>query len=181
MTAHAVAQGKMKVASSAGDVKEALSKAFRLAPQRFPARRALVEFYLLAPGLLGGSNSRAAELVRTAPNPVQVRALEGRAALDEERFDQAATAPTEVPAGTDPAVAADMRQWAAMVGFRWLAKEQVAKAQGLFARLVKDQPEAALPLYGLARVLAQQDRPAEAAKLLEQARHLRGAEPLALG
>lgn len=175
---HAMSQGLMKITASVGRVKEALGEAFRLAPQWYPARGALVEFYLQAPGMLGGSSSRAAELARSAPRPEQVRALEGRVALADERYDQAAALLMDIPAGTDTAVADDMRQWAGLVGYQWLSKEQPAKARGLFERLAAQQPAWAVGPYGLGRALAAEGKPAEAVRAYEQARKLRGAEQL---
>lgn len=175
---HAMNQGMLSMASHVGRVKESLGEAFRLAPQWYPARSALVEFYLLAPGMLGGSSSRATELARSAPQPLQQRALEGRVALADERFDQAAALLLDIPAGADPAVVDDMRQWAGQVGYLWLSKGQPAKARGVFERLLRDHPGHAHPAYGLGRVQFELGAPAEAARLYEQARPLRGAEHL---
>lgn len=175
---HAMSQGLMKMSASVGRVKEALGEAFRLAPQWYPARGALVEFYLLAPGMLGGSSSRAAELARTAPRPEQVRALEGRVALAGEQLEQAAALLLDIPAGTDSAVADDMRQWAGLVGFQWLGKDQPAKARSVFERLLAQQPQWAVGPYGLGRALAAEGRQADAVRAYEQARALRGAAQL---
>ncbi|MDT7838504.1 tetratricopeptide repeat protein [Aquabacterium sp. OR-4] len=175
---HAMSQGMVTMAAQAGQVKEALAEAFRLSPQWYPARGALVEFYLLAPGMLGGSNARAAELARTAPRPEQVRALEGRVALADGRLEQAASLLLEIPAGGDSAVADDMRQWAGLVGYQWLQKDQPAKARPVFERLLRDQPDWATGGYGLGRVLALQGQHAEAVRVYEQVRMLRGAAQL---
>lgn len=176
---HAMSQGMVSMASNVGRVKDALGEAFRLAPQWYPARSALVEFYLLAPGMLGGSTSRAAELARAAPQPLQVRALEARVAMADERFDQAVTLlQQDVPPGADSAVVDDMRQWAGQVGFVWISKGQAAKARGVFERLQRDNPERAEPVFGLARVHAELGAQAEAVQLFEQARKLRGAQYL---
>jgi hypothetical protein len=58
MGAHAMSQGMLKAASSIGTVKTALLESLKLAPQWYPARSAVVEFYLLAPGMMGGSSSK---------------------------------------------------------------------------------------------------------------------------
>lgn len=175
---HAMSQGMMSMASSVGRVKQALSESFRLAPQWYPARGALVEFYLLAPGMLGGSNSRAAELARTAPRAEQVRALEGRVAVAEGRLEQAASQLLALDGVSDPAVVDDMRQWAALAGFQLLGKEQPGKARQVFERLVAQQPAWALGAYGLGRALAVEGQQPEAVRWFEQGRKLRGAEQL---
>lgn len=175
---HAMNQGLVSMAGNVGRVKESLGEAFRLAPRWYPARSALVEFHLLAPGMLGGSHSRATELARGAAEPVQRRALEGRVALADERFDEAAALLQDIPVGADPAVVDDMRQWAGQIGFIWLSKGQPAKARSVFERLLRDSPGHAQPAYGLGRAQFDLGAPADAVKLYEQARALRGAAQL---
>ena len=68
----------VKMARSVGTVKEALTAAHDIDPTWYPARSALMEFHTMAPGLMGGSSSKAAELARTAPRPEQVSAMQAR-------------------------------------------------------------------------------------------------------
>ena len=51
----ALSEGMMKMARSLGSVKEALTQAHTLEPDWYAARSALIEFHLLAPGMMGGS------------------------------------------------------------------------------------------------------------------------------
>ncbi len=113
----ATSQGMLKMASSVGTVKTALLNALRLAPQWYPARSAVVEFYLQAPGVIGGSSTRAVEAARGAARPDQARALVARVALDEDRFDAALAGLYAVQGGPqavqDPALTDDVQQWIA--------------------------------------------------------------------
>lgn len=176
--AHALSQGVLKAASSVGTVKTALLESLKLAPQWYPARSAVVEFYLLAPGMLGGSSSKAAEAAKGAARPEQVRALEARVALADERFDAAIASLSVVQAGADASLADDVQQWLAAAGFGLLGKGQAAQAKPVFERLQREQPAQAMGAYGLGRVLFEQGELAEAVKRFEQARPLKGAAQL---
>lgn len=173
--AHAMSQGMAKIAGSIGTVKSALLESLKLAPQWYPARSAVVEFYLLAPGLLGGSQAKALETAKGAARPEQVRALEARVALADERFDAAITALSALPTGADDALADDVQQWLATAGFGLLGKGQAAQARPVFERLLRQRPDQAVGAYGLGRVLFEHGELAEAVKRLEQSRPLKGA------
>ena len=175
---HAMTQGMVKMASSVGTVKAALQESLRLAPQWYPARSAVVEFYLQAPGLIGGSTAKATEAARTAAKPEQARALEARVALEDDRFDAALAGLYGVQAGTDSALADDVQQWTAQAGFGLLGKGEAAKAKPVFERLLREQPTQAVGAYGLARTLMELGATVEATRLFEQAAKLKGATQL---
>ena len=178
MGTHAMSQGMLKAASSIGTVKTALLESLKLAPQWYPARSAVVEFYLLAPGMMGGSSSKASEAAKGAARPDQVRALEARVALADERYEAAITALSTVQTGTDSALVGDVAQWLAAAGFGLLGKGQAAQAKPVFERLQREHPTQAVGVYGLGRVLFEQGDLADAIKRYEQARPLKGAAML---
>lgn len=53
--------GKFKALTMIGEVRESFEKAIALNPKHIEARWALVEYYLVLPGILGGSESKAKE------------------------------------------------------------------------------------------------------------------------
>lgn len=174
----ALSEGMLKMMGSVGRIKAALQQALDLAPGWHPARSALVEFYLQAPGVVGGSISKARELARAAANADQARALEARIALQEERFDAALGALAQVKAGNDSALAADLRGWTVGAAIGLVNKGEAAKARAAFERLMTERPDDALPPYGLARVATDTGQPAQAVALLERAAMLQGADRL---
>ncbi len=176
----AMSQGLLKMAGSVGTVKASLLKALELEPAWYPARSAAVEFYLAAPGLIGGSSSKAAEVARAAPRPEQVRALEARIRLQDEQFDEALKLLADLKPGNDSALAEDTDAWRVAAAFGLLRQGQPDKARPVFERLQKDRPDSAYPPYGLARLQADAGAHAEAVKLLEQCARLRGAAQLPL-
>ena len=175
---HAMSQGLVKMASSVGTVKASLQESLRLAPTWYPARSALVEFYLQAPGLIGGSIAKATETARAAAKPEQARALEARVALEDDRFDAALAGLYSVQPGTDSALADDLQQWTAQAGFGLLGKGEAAKAKAVFERLLREQPTQAVAAYGLGRSHLALGATADATRLLELAAKLKGAAQL---
>ncbi len=174
----AMSEGLFKAARSAGTVRDALSAAHEIDTAWYPARSALVEFYAMAPGVMGGSLARAGELARSAPRPEQVRALEGRVAAADKKFDAALAAFMAMPASLEPALAEDARSWAAQTVLAMVGAGQAAKAQPLAEKLHREQPAQALPTYVLARLRADAGAHEEALKLYEQSAALKGAAEL---
>ncbi len=177
----AMSEGMIKAARSAGIVKDALAAAHEIDPAWYPARSALMEFYLVAPAMMGGSSSKAAELARGAPKPEQVAALQGRVALQDRRFEAALAAFAGVPSAAEHALAADVRGWGTQAALGVVAAGQAAKAQPFFERLLREHPGQSAGAYGLARVRGEQGDWAEALRLYERAAPLKGAKdwPLA--
>ncbi len=171
----AMSEGMVKAARTAGAVKAALSAAHDADPAWYPARSALMEFYLVAPGFMGGSTSKAVELARTAAKPEQVTALQGRLAMQDRKFDVALNAFAALPPAIDPALKPVLRGWSMQAGLGAVSTGQAAKAQGAFERLARERPNHADGVYGLARVRGELGDWAESLRLYERASTLQGA------
>jgi tetratricopeptide (TPR) repeat protein len=174
----AMSEGLLKAARSAGTVKTALTQAQTLEPSWFPARSALVDFYLLAPGMMGGSTTKAQELARGAPTPDQVRVLQARVDLQAGRAEVALQGLAGLLSASDPELADDAVQWGMQAGMKLVNDGQGAKAQPFFERMLRERPAAAAGAYGLARVRSEAGAHAEALKLLDQAALGKGAASL---
>jgi len=178
MGVQAMSEGLLKAARSAGTVKTALTQAQALEPGWFPARSALVEFYLLAPGMMGGSVSKAQELARGAPTPDQARVLQARVDLQAGRSEVAIQVLAGLLTSSDPELADDAVQWGMQAGMRLVSEGQGAKAQPFFERLLRERPASAGGPYGLARVRSESGAHLEALKLLDQSAAGKGAAVL---
>ena len=176
----AMSEGMMKAARSAGTVRTALGKAQELEPAWYPARSALAEFYLLAPGIMGGSTAKAQELARSAPSPEQARLLEARIHMNDRKFEAALKTLVELPATLPPSLQEDARQWALQASLGLINAGNAATAQPTLERLAREQPGEAGPTYALGRALAEQGGHDTALKLYEQSARLKGAERLPL-
>ena len=176
----AMSEGLLKMAGSVGRVRESLVEALALEPAWFPARSAVVEFYLVAPGVIGGSTSKAQETARAAARPEQAQALEGRMALQEKKFERALQLLAEVRPGGDGALQEDLLAWTQGAAFGLVNEGQGEMARPTFERLQKEHPENAVPVFGLARLAAEAGRHADALALLERSSKLKGADRLPL-
>lgn len=175
LATQAMSQGMMAMARHAGRVKDALTEAVRLDAAWYPARSAAVEFFVLAPGVMGGSTRRAEELARAAARPEQARALQARIALGDDQTDKALALLQDTPSGGDPALAEDLWKWQAQAGFVLLQSGQAAKARPVFERVLREQPGQAMGAFGLGRVAQEAGQHAEAVKLFEQGLRAQGA------
>lgn len=174
----AMSEGMFKAARSAGTIRDALQAAHEADPAWFPARSALAEFYLLAPGMMGGSTAKAGELARSAPRPEQVRLLQARAAAQAKKFDDALALHLGLPADLEATVAEDARAWGAQCVLAMVGSGQATKAQPLAEKISREHPRHAQPLYALARVRGEAGAHDEALKLYERAATLKGGEEL---
>ncbi len=164
-----MSEGLLKAARTSGTVKDALAQAHALEPAWYPARSALVEFYLLAPGMMGGSIARAQELARAAPTPEQARVLQARVDLQEGRSAAALQSLAPLLKTPDAGLADDAAQWGFAAASKLISEGQAAQAQPFLERLARDRPDSASGPYGLARVRAAEGAHAEALKLYDQA------------
>ena len=175
---HAVNEGLMAMASSAGRVHDALRRALELAPQWYAARSALVTFYVVAPGLMGGSSDKALQTARAAAQPEQVRALQAFIDLNGDKPEAALPALQGIAAGGDSVLDDDVRQWGDGAAFALLNAGQPARARAWFERALRERPVDARPAYGLGRVHAESQAHAEALAWYDKARRLEGAAGL---
>jgi tetratricopeptide (TPR) repeat protein len=171
----AMVDGLLKAARSAGTVREALSTALEIDTAWYPARSALVEFYLLAPGVMGGSTSKATELAGSAPRPEQVQALQARVAMADRRLESAAQAFVSLPQSLEHALAADVQAWSVQAALGLINEGQWAKAQPLLERVLRNRPDDAGAAYAMGRARGEAGDHAQALKYYEQAVGAKGA------
>jgi tetratricopeptide (TPR) repeat protein len=171
----AMSEGIMKAARSIGTVRQALQAAHELEPSWYPARSALVEFYVEVPGMLGGGIGKAEELAKSAPLPEQAKALQARALLGDKKPEAALALLLALPANLEPNLASDVQSWTMQSGMQLVNAKQPAKALPAFERLLRDKPGNAAGHYGLARAKGELGDWAEALSLLEKSAKLKGA------
>lgn len=175
---HAVNEGLMTMAGSAGRVHDALRRALELSPGWYAARSAMVTFYVVAPGLMGGSRDKALQAARGAAQPEQVRALQAFIDLSADKPEPALAVLQGLAPGGDSVLDSDVRQWGDGAAFALLNAGQPARARGWFERALRERPAEARPAYGLGRVHAESQAHAEALAWYDKARRLEGAAGL---
>jgi tetratricopeptide (TPR) repeat protein len=167
------AYGQLAVRSSltkkfgvAKQTRAALERAVELDPSALDARSALIQFYLLAPGLVGGSTSKARAHAAEMEKRSAFRGALARAwiAEDREKYDDAAR---EYRA----AIAREPDSLIAYWGLAqlWQRGERFDSAFALMDDLIKRRPDAmpAYYYYGRAASLSGQHLP-EAVRALDR-------------
>lgn len=133
----AIRANVFKQASLAGKVKKAFERSAELDPSNLDARSGLIDFYLQAPGIMGGSvekaRGQAAEIARR--DPMKGYRAAGRIAEHEKNFEAALAAyeraAKEFPGKREP--------------FFWIAghysrQKQYGKAFDEMEKLLAEQP-----------------------------------------
>lgn len=165
----AMHEGLFKAARSAGTVRDALVAALEIDSAWYPARSALVEFYLLAPGIMGGSQSKVAELAAAAARPDEVQALQARVALARRHLADAVRGLAKLPASLEPALAADVHAWSLQAGLGLINEGRWEQALGLLERALRNRPRDAGALYAMGRARAEAGEAAQALKFYQEA------------
>ncbi|GAA0767065.1 tetratricopeptide repeat protein [Ideonella azotifigens] len=152
-----LAQGIMKAAFGVGKVRDEFAKALELDPAFAPARAGLVQYYLMVPGIVGGSVAKASEIAQaeSARAAEYGKLLTAMVQLYRTKLADAERLLASVQPGGDLELAVELRgQWNAL-GLALLQDRQAAKARELFERMVHERPEQPGPHYSLARALSE--------------------------
>ena len=165
-----------RMPSLAGKSRDNLKKAVELDPQLYEARESLLQYYLLAPGIVGGGADKAQALIAESDklNAEHARLLRAKQASAEKQWAVAERELGAIKVGQDADLRKTLRKSWSQLGAAQMAAKQVEGARGVFERVQRDFPEHAAGAYGLARVLTELNKPDEAVALLERARGLEG-------
>jgi tetratricopeptide (TPR) repeat protein len=155
--AQVLSQGMLKALGSAGRIRDALARAVELDPTLYAARNALVQYYLMAPGFLGGSESKAVETAQAAAprQPEHAKLMLAMVALHRKQFDQVDRALAAIRPGDDRELAADTAELRAELGIVYLNERQPEKARAALEKAVQERPQSALAQFGLGRALTE--------------------------
>lgn len=159
-----------------GGIKDAMVRAVELDPARFEMRRDLVQFYLQAPGIAGGSVRKANEHANEFAKHDAARAQLLRAEIQayEKDFAKAEATLDAVKPGGDADLAEALMTAYANLGFGLVNASRHAEAQRLFERRLAAAPNNAVLHFGLGRALLEQKSFVRAVQSIERALQLDG-------
>jgi tetratricopeptide (TPR) repeat protein len=143
--------GMLSKLSYAGRIRDAFARAVELNPDHHEARSALMQYYLQAPGIAGGSVAKAREQAEEIARRHPARGMVARGQLL-----QADGKPDEAIAAFRAAVAADatLRSAYYQLGFALQREERWEEAFDAFAALVEAHPDEHGGLYQMGRSAA---------------------------
>ncbi|MEH6436622.1 tetratricopeptide repeat protein [Massilia sp. DD77] len=167
----AVGAGIFSAMGYAGKIRDAFRKAVDLDPGNVDARFLLLQYYLMAPGIVGGGVDKgralAAETARRSPEAAQL--MQARIAAREDEYALAERLARAVNAAPGSDLAEQRRDALWALGMGLLMEKRHADSERIFRELQAAYPNSELGLYGQARLRQEQGRHAEAIPLLEQA------------
>lgn len=165
--------GLMASIGSVGAIRDAFKKAVELDPQNMQARFHLLQYYLQAPGIVGGGIDKAQTL---AADTAKVNAEGGKMMLAMITLFDGKSAPAtaealalKVQPGDNEAIADTQRDILLAVGWRYKKEKQIDNAARVFRDAQKRFPDADGPPFGMAVLVQEQGKHAEAIALLQQA------------
>jgi len=146
-----------------GKIKDAFLTAVAADPNNFEARDMLVQFYLMAPGLMGGSVKEARKQADAfaAIDVQRGHLLHARIAMYEKEFKQAdAELHAVAPAAGDAQLKRDLADNLVDTGFSYLQAKEYASANAAFERASHDSDlrTNGRAVFGLGRVALAQNQ-----------------------
>lgn len=174
--AQAMNASVFRMPSLAGKSRDNLKRAVELDPQLYEAREALLQYYLMAPGIVGGGVDKAQALIAESErlNAEHAKFLRAKQASADKQWAVVERELAAVKPGQDVELRKMLRKSWTQLGAAQMSAKQNDAARGVFERVQREFPEHAAGAYGLARVLTEMNKPDEAVALLERARGLEG-------
>jgi tetratricopeptide (TPR) repeat protein len=139
----------LKKASAAKNVKKSFERAVELNPDNLEARMGLLQFYQMAPGIMGGSKEKAKEQAEAIKqrNPYQGHLAFGLIYMVNEEFD---LAEKEYQAAI--ALDSNNSQPYYSLGYLYARQKQFDKATEIFENLLKSHPDQVASYFHLGRI-----------------------------
>ncbi len=142
----------------AGHIKEMYLKAVALEPKNYTMRRDLNQFYLMAPGIAGGSVSKAIsnsqEFAKIDPTRGQLLLAEVQ--IYEKEFAKAESTIRAVTPGSDTDLNESIQNAFSGLGFSMVNNNEAVKAQKIFEQQIDAVPNNATAHFGLGRAMLEQ-------------------------
>jgi tetratricopeptide (TPR) repeat protein len=173
----AMSGGMMAILKYAPRIKDLFVRAVELDPTSFEARRDLVQYYLQAPGIAGGSVASAKENAdaHAKVNAVQGKLLATDVHIYKKEYDQAEQVLASLPPSNDDRMRATYRNYHVTLGFSLIDAGQHARAQKIFETLIAANPNHPQSHFGLGRALLEASQIDSAIVALEKAVQLDAA------
>jgi len=170
LSAKAEKGGIMPGISSIGKIRDSYKKAIELDPKNFNAASSLMSFYLEVPGLMGGSNSKARELILETKklSPEVAKLLQAKFDLKDGDMDKARSGALSVDASATPAAAQLQPAILVEIGLALIKEKKFSDAEKVFRETTQRYSDSSAAYLGLGRSLQEQGKLKEALPQLEK-------------
>ncbi len=162
--------GTLTAIGNAGKIKDALSRALELDPKNLGARKALLQYYLMAPAIAGGGRDKARILAQDAEKIDPEAAQMMRLLVDTHDNTQAkAVQQLLATKAADYEHQVLQREVLTAIAQVLSERKKYPEAQAIFQRLREMYPEQEIGAYGAGRVYQMQGQHAQASSWFEKA------------
>lgn len=162
--------GMMAGISSLGKIRDSFKKALELDSRNFNAASSLVTFYLEVPGLMGGSNSKAKDVIAETHkvNPAVASLLQAKFDLKNENVDKAKSGVWAVNNNGNTVIAQLQNEIAVEIAQSFIKAKKFVDAEKMFREVIQHFPDSSVAYLGLGRSLQEQGKAKEALPQLEK-------------
>ncbi|MBY0573173.1 MAG: tetratricopeptide repeat protein [Undibacterium sp.] len=162
--------GVMAGMGSLGKIRDAFKKAIELDPKNFSAANSLMTFYLEVPGLMGGSNSKAKEVIAETQkvSPAVASLLLAKFDFKDEKMEKAKNGVLAVNSSGNAVIAQLQNEIAVEIAQALIKDKKFADAEKMLREVIQRFPESSVAYLGLGRSLQEQGKAKEALPQLEK-------------
>ncbi len=162
--------GMMAGISSLGKIRDSFKKALELDPRNFNAANSLMTFYLEVPGLMGGSNSKAKEVIAETQkvSPAVASLLQAKFDLKDEKIEKAKNNVLAVNTNGNAVIAQLQNEIAVEIAQSFVKEKKSVEAEKMFREVIQRFPDSSVAYLGLGRSLQEQGKAKEALPQLEK-------------
>jgi tetratricopeptide (TPR) repeat protein len=162
--------GVMAGMGSLGKIRDSFKTALALDPRNFNAANSLMTFYLEVPGLMGGSTSKAKDVITEMHkvNPAAASLLQAKFDLKDENIDKAKSGVLAVNHGGNAVIAQLQNEIAVEIAQTLVKNKNLVDAQKMFREVIQRFPDSSVAYLGLGRSLQEQGKAKEALPQLEK-------------
>ncbi len=162
--------GFMSAMGYVGKIRDSFQMAVELDPKNFSARNSLMEFYLQAPGIVGGGTSKAKNFIieTNKVSPAAGALLQASMDLKDEKFDKAEAAALTANIGGVEALASMQRSVLSNLGHGYVNAKRFSDGERIFHEFSLRYPDNATGFYGMGKALQEQGKMKEAIPHLEK-------------
>jgi tetratricopeptide (TPR) repeat protein len=160
----AVSAGIMSALGYAGTIRDSFKKAVELDPHNMDARFSLLQFYMQAPGIVGGGTGKAQALAAqtAALNAEAGKVMMAKLDTSDDHMAKAETMVLAMATSANEAVADSQRDLLNSIGNKYLIDKKLGDSERIYREAARRFPDSDGALYGLARVQQEQGKHREA-------------------